>query len=100
MPLYAYFVFTLLIEMPLVLWLVNGNWKEKLLVGFLLNLFTWTLLHLIYLNTNANIYVLEISVALVEAVGYQLFFKNGWVKSMLIAFLANGLSYGVGLLMR
>ncbi len=97
MPLYAYFAFTLLIELPFVLWLLKGSWKEKLLIGFLLNLFTWTLLHIIYLNTNININILEIGVAIIEGLGYQLFFKNGWTKSMLLAFFINGLSYGIGL---
>jgi hypothetical protein len=41
MPLYAYFICTLLIELPIVLLLLKGTNKEKLLIAFLLNLFTY-----------------------------------------------------------
>ncbi|MBP9215017.1 MAG: hypothetical protein KBF36_10700 [Chitinophagaceae bacterium] len=100
MPLYTYFIGTLLIELPIVLLLLKGTSKEKLLIAFLLNLFTWPLLQVIYANYLISIYVLEIGVFILEGIGYWLFFKqnNSWLKCMLIALIANAVSYGVGLL--
>jgi hypothetical protein len=98
MPLYVYFILTVLIELPIVLVLLKANKKELLLVGFLLNLFTWPLLHVFYATTNFNLNVMELAVALVEGWGYWLFFQQPLWKCLAIGFLVNGLSYGIGIL--
>lgn len=95
-----YFLLTLLIELPVILLLLQSKRKQVLMIAFLLNLFTWPLLHYIYFSSQANELLLEGAVFLAEGIGYQLFFRKGWKTSLLISLLANGLSYGIGLLMR
>jgi len=99
MPLYVYFVLTIIIELPVVLLLVKGNKKEIFWVGFLLNLFTWPILQVLYATTNINLNVMEFTIAVTEGVGYWMFFKQSVWKCLAISFLANGLSYGIGLLL-
>jgi hypothetical protein len=72
------------------------QWQYALLVGFLLNLFTWPLLHLLLFTTSWNIHLMEIAVAMVESIGYRLLMKANWTKSIVLGFLANAISYGIG----
>ena len=72
MGVWNYFVLTLLLELPIVLLFFKGEWKFALLIGFLLNLFTWPLLHILLFYTGININILEIGVAITESIGYYL----------------------------
>ena len=98
MLIYFYFLLTILIEMPVVLLAYKKQWKLALLIGLLLNLFTWPLLHVLIYSTNIDINFLELGVAITEGIGYWIFMQCGWKKAFLISFLVNGLSYGIGLL--
>ena len=98
MSIYFYFLLTILIEMPVVLLFFKKQWKLALLIGILLNLFTWPLLHVFLYSTNINLNILELGVAITEGTGYWIFLKCGWKKAFAVSFLANGLSYGIGLL--
>jgi len=95
-PVYFYFLLTLLIEMPLVLLWLRKDWKEALLIGFLLNLFTWPLLVLLMWYTRIDLNLLEIGVALVESTGYWVFFKRKWWHCFVAGFVINGISYAIG----
>jgi len=97
MPVWTYFLLTLLVELPIVCTSFRQQWRQALLVGFLLNLFTWPLLHLIIFSCNIDINILEIGVAVTEALGYWLLLKCSFKKALLVSFLANGISYGIGL---
>ncbi len=99
MPLYFYFFVTLMIELPLVILYFKKQWKQALFIGFLLNLLTWPLLHIFLFETTVNIFLLEILVALLEGIGYYLLIKCKWWQALLISFLVNGLSYGIGILL-
>ncbi len=96
MEIWIYFLLTLLIELPIVWLFFRKQWKYALLVGFLLNLFTWPLLHMLLFTTSLNIHLMECGVALVEGIGYRLFLKSSWSKALFLGFLANGISYGIG----
>ncbi len=98
MPIYFYFLLTLLIELPLVWWFFRDRGKEALLIGFLLNLFTWPLLHVFIYLTRLPVNVLEAGVAVTEAIGYRIFMGCSWKKAFAVSFLANGISYGIGVL--
>lgn len=98
MPLYFYFLLTLLIELPLIVFYFRKQWKQALLIGLLLNLFTWPLLHIFLFETRVNIYLLEAGVAITEGLGYFLFMKCKWWQAFLLSFFVNGLSYGIGFL--
>lgn len=99
MGIWLYFILTLVLELPVVCLFYKREWRSALLIGSLLNLFTWPLLHILLYYTNINIHLLETGVALVEGIGYAIFMKGKWTKAMLVSFLANGFSYGVGLLL-
>lgn len=98
MPIWFYFILTLLLELPIVLLFFKKEWKWALLIGFLLNLFTWPLLHLLIYYTDTDINILEIGVAIAEGIGYTIFMKCKWYKGFGVSFLVNGFSYGLGLL--
>jgi hypothetical protein len=98
MPTWFYFILTLILELPIVLLFFKKEWKYALLIGFLLNLFTWPLLHILIYYTGADINILEFGVAIVEGLGYCIFMKCSWQKGFGVSFLANGFSYAVGLL--
>ena len=98
MQLYFYFLLTLLIELPIVVLYFRKQWKQALWIGFLLNLFTWPLLHVFIFETRIDLNFLEIIIAITEGVGYFLLMKCKWWKGLLLSFLANGLSYGIGVL--
>ena len=98
MPLYFYFFITLIIELPLVILYFRKQRKQALIVGFLLNLLTWPLLHIFLFETTLNIPLLEAGVAIVEGVGYFLLMKCNWWKGLVLSFFVNGLSYGIGIL--
>ena len=99
MPIWCYFILTLVIELPIVVLFFKNEWKYALLIGFLLNLFTWPLLHLLIFTFNIDINLLEIGVAITEGTGYWLLMKCNWKKGMLLGFLANGISYGIGVVL-
>ena len=98
MPTWCYFILTLVLELPIVLLLYKDQWKWALLIGFLLNLFTWPLLHVLIYYSDIDINILELGVALVEGIGYSIFMKGKWQKGFIVSFLANGFSYGAGIL--
>jgi hypothetical protein len=99
MGVWNYFVLTLVLELPIVLLFFKGEWKFALLIGFLLNLFTWPLLHILLFYTSIDINILEIGVAITESLGYYLLLQCSWKKAMALGFTANAVSYGVGLLL-
>ena len=98
MPLYFYFFITLLIELPFVILYFRKEWKQAIIIGFLLNLFTWPLLHVFLFETRINIPLLEVGVAIIESVGYFLFMKIKWWNSLILSFFVNAMSYGIGIL--
>jgi thiamine transporter ThiT len=93
-----YFLLTLLIELPVVLIFFRKQMKHALIAGFLLNLFTWPLLHVILYTSSLSVYFLEFCVAITESIGYRLMMNCSWKKAILLGFLANIASYGTGLL--
>ena len=98
MTLYFYFLLTLTIELPIVLLYFRKQFKQALLIGFLLNLFTWPLLHVFLFETRVDVNFLEILIAITEGLGYFLLMKCKWWKGLLLSFVVNGLSYGIGIL--
>jgi hypothetical protein len=95
---WLFFLLTLIIELPVVYLFYKKEWKQVLVPFFLLNLFTWPLLHIFLDNSDINIYLLELVVVIAEAAGYKIFMKSSWSKSLLVSFVANALSYFIGVL--
>jgi hypothetical protein len=98
MGVWNYFFLTLLIELPIILLLFKKDRKYVLLIAFLLNLFTWPLLHVCLFYTSININVLELGVASIESIGFYFLLNCSWRKGLLAGFLANGVSYGIGII--
>ena len=98
MPLYFYFLLTIVVELPIVLLYFRKQFKQALLIGFLLNLFTWPLLHVFLFETRVDVNFLEIIIVITEGLGYFLLMKCKWWKGLLLSFVVNGLSYGIGIL--
>jgi len=96
---WIWFLLTLLIELPLVLIFFRDEPRYALLIGFLLNLFTWPLLHILIFYSDIDIGILEFAVAVTETIGYYIMLNCTWKKAIVLAFLANMLSYGAGLLL-
>jgi hypothetical protein len=99
MGAWLYFIITLVIELPVVVLFFKREWKFALLVGFLLNLFTWPVLHILLFYTTININVLELGVAITESVGYFLLLQCSWKRALALGFAANVISYGIGLIL-
>jgi len=99
MEIWLYFLVTLIIELPIACLFFKSQWKFALLIGFLLNLFTWPLLHILLFYTGININLLETGVAITESIGYYLLMQCSWKKALALGFLANAISYGIGLLL-
>ena len=93
-----FFLLTLAAEYPVVLFFYRQEWRKALLPCLLLNLFTWPLLHYLLFTTHIPLPLMEIGVALTEMIGYRLLLKSSWGRSFVIAFVANGVSYAIGLL--
>jgi hypothetical protein len=99
MNIWWYFILTLVIELPLVGLFFKKDAKYALLIGFLLNLFTWPLLNIILYYTNWNINLLEAGVAITESIGYFLLMQCSWKKALAVGFTANAISYGFGIIL-
>lgn len=97
MGAWVYFILTLIIELPLVIVFFKKEPKLALLIGFLLNLLTWPVLHIFLFYSNININVLEIGVAVTESIGYYLLMQCRFKKALVLGFTANAVSYGIGL---
>lgn len=93
-----YFLLTLVLEMPLAVYGYRKEWKAVFITCFLLNLFTWPLLHYFLLSTEWSLPLLEIGVLLVEMIGYRLIMRGSWLRAFLVSLAANGLSYGLGII--
>ena len=99
MAIWYYFILTLVIELPIVVLFFKKEWKFALLTGFLLNLFTWPVLHILLFYTGININILEIGVAITESTGYFLLMQCSWKKAWALGFTANAVSYGLGIIL-
>ena len=99
MPVWFYFALTLIIELPVAILFFKKEWKFALLIGFLLNLFTWPLLHILLFYSTADINILEIGVAITESIGYYLLMQCSWKKALVLSFTANAFSYGIGIIL-
>lgn len=95
---WLFFLLTLIIEAPVIYLFYKSQWKQVMIPFFLLNLFTWPLLHIFLDNSDINIYLLELGVVIAEAVGYQLFTKSSWGKALLASLAANAISYFIGVI--
>jgi len=89
---------TWMVEIP-ILWLfLRSQDRVPVIVGLgiLINTSTWTFLTYYYSLFGGNIYFLECLVAIAESLWIRSLWNVSWSKSLLIGFLANTLSFGLG----
>lgn len=98
MIVWWFFLLTLVIELPVVVYFFKMDWRNALVPFFLINLFTWPLLHFLLISSTIDINILETGVAITESIGYRLLTNNSWKRCLLTGVIANGLSYGIGIL--
>lgn len=98
--LLTYVLLTILFELPIFLlfWRKEG-WKAALAFCILLNGFTNPVLNLILAQTDANVWLLEGAVVIVEMLAAMLIFKARWDKALFFSFSANACSYSLGVLL-
>lgn len=95
---WLFFLLTLVIELPVVIYFFKKDWRNALVPFFLINLFTWPLLHFLLISSAININILEAGIAITESIGYRLLTNISWKHCFLTGVIANGLSYGIGIL--
>src|SRR5687768_13281582 len=99
MELFYYFFLTIIIELPIAVIFYRKQWQKALLICFLLNAFTWPLLQVTLMEFGYNyIPLLELMIVFIEGIGYCLLFNSKLKYGLLVSFIANGLSYGLGFL--
>lgn len=89
---------TWMVEIP-ILWLfLRSQDRFPVIVGLgiLINTSTWTFLTYYYSIFGGNIYFLECLVAITESLWIRSLWNVSWSKSLLIGFLTNALSFGLG----
>lgn len=91
---------TMLLELPffLIFWR-NEGLGQAILFCILLNGFTNPILNVVLLNSNTSVYWLELTVFFTEALIAWRLFRPSMRKAMLFSALANGFSFGAGLVM-
>lgn len=100
MTLLLYLGLTILLELPvfLLFWHREG-WGKAILFCFLVNGLTNPTLNLLLQSHDLDIYLMELAVVAVEAALTVAILRASWARSLVFSFLANGLSYGSGLLL-
>lgn len=100
MNLLVYLGLTILIELPVFLffWHREG-WGKAIIFCILVNGFTNPTLNLLLMAYNLDVYLMECAVVAVEAALAVAIFRASWGRSLLFSLLANGLSYGIGLIL-
>lgn len=85
---------TLMIELPIIaLFFKRKKRPMALSYGLLVNLISWTLVHLLKIYTEINIAVIEIAVVTAEGIGLWLLTGCGWKKGFMMSAIANCISF-------
>lgn len=93
------FLITITVEILVMLFFYKRKTRPyAVLIAFILNLFTWPLLHVFLYNTSIDANILMAGVTILEAFGYWLFLRCNIGKGLLISVIGNALSYGLILL--
>lgn len=96
--MWVYLVKTWLIELPILflcLWKIDRP-VNILWLGMLISASTWPFLVYYWYNFGGNIFLFELIVALVESFWVRSLWKTSWSYSLLIGFVCNAVSFGLG----
>ena len=98
MILLIYLLLTIAIEGAVLALLSRGWHQQQQLVLLLANACSWSTLQILWRNYAANIWILECSVFIFEAIALFYVAQLPLRKSFIVAFITNAVSLGVGLL--
>ena len=91
------FILTFILELLVLLIFFRKKPLLILTYCFLINLFSWPIANLFYDIYN-NLLIIEIGVVILESLLIMILFRSKYWKSLLIAFLANTISFFAGFL--
>jgi len=91
-----FFLIGFILEFVVVYLFLKKDFLKVLGFVLLINLFTWPIANLLY-GFNWNVYLIEIGVVIVEGFLIMELFKIDSKKSLLISFVANLISFLIGL---
>ena len=91
---------TILVEVPLAVVLAGGTSRRVVLAGAVaVNLFSHPLAHLAWNSAAASYATIELSVGLVEVLGYRLAAGLSWRRAIVLSVLANGATVALSFLL-
>jgi hypothetical protein len=83
-----------LIEVPIIGFFFKRKKRSSAYVfAFLINAITWPIINVIRLNTDWNLIYVQCGITIVEIVAYIFFIQCSWKKALLMAIIANTLSF-------
>ncbi|MES1224851.1 MAG: hypothetical protein ABUT20_55695 [Bacteroidota bacterium] len=93
-------IFSILITIAVELIVISFFYKRKgrqyaVLIAFILNIFTWPIVHMLIYTTSIDVYLLMAGATIVEAFGYWLFLRCNFFKGCIMSVVANALSYSI-----
>ena len=101
------FLLTLLIEVPVIAFFFIRKERERaMLLALIINFISWPIMQTVIFITDfdfinySNKALLAGTFFIFEAIAYQYFLETSFKKSFLMAFFANLLSFGMGLLLQ
>ena len=84
----------LLVELPIImLFFRKKGRKNALECAVMINLVTWSIIHIIKLSTDLNLNYVEAGVIIFEAIALLIFTKCGWKKGFSMSVIANIASF-------
>jgi hypothetical protein len=96
--LFAILIITIIIEFLIYLLFIKKQYKKLLIYSILINSFTNPLANLFF-SLNYNIFIIELFVFLIEVVLIKYLFNLRLKKSIIISFLANLISFLIGIIL-
>ena len=96
MHMFKYLALTIALEVPIYFLFNRTRITFSILILILANFFTWPILNILYHNTEIHLLILEAGVIITEAVIIFYFLEQKFSKALLIAFIQNSVSTGIG----
>lgn len=84
----------LFIELPIIMLFYKKKRRGNALgCAIMINLITWSIVHIIKLSTDFNLNYVEVAVVIFEAIALLIYTKCGWRKGFSMSVIANIASF-------
>ncbi len=85
---------TLLIELPIIALFFRRKKRQKaILMGLLINIISWSVIHIIFFTFDVNILYVATGIAVGEAIAFHQLLDCNWTKAIILSLVVNCLSY-------